>query len=84
MDIKDAINVGSTERIVSILGGAVLGLYGLGRIRLSGVALAALGGALIYRGVTGHCNVYESLGVDGSYVKTDPITPSTIPSCQVS
>jgi uncharacterized membrane protein len=64
MDIKNAINVGSTERILSILGGAVVGLYGLGRIRLSGIAFAALGGALIYRGVTGHCNVYQALGMD--------------------
>ena len=58
------INVGNAERVFSILGGAVLGLYGLGRIRISGVAFAALGGALIYRGVTGHCKAYESLGVD--------------------
>ena len=58
------INVGDAERIFSILGGAVLGLYGLGRIRLSGVALTALGGALIYRGLTGHCKAYESLGID--------------------
>jgi uncharacterized membrane protein len=58
------INVGSTERIFSILGGAVLGLYGLGRIRISGVAFAALGGAMIYRGLTGHCRTYESLGID--------------------
>jgi uncharacterized membrane protein len=64
MDTKNAINVGSTERILSVLGGAVIGLYGLGRIRLSGVALAALGGAFIYRGVTGHCNVYQALGMD--------------------
>ena len=58
------INVGNAERIFSILGGAVLGLYGLGRIRLSGVAFAALGGALVYRGVTGHCKAYQSLGID--------------------
>jgi uncharacterized membrane protein len=58
------INVGNAERIVSILGGAVLGLYGLGRIRLSGVAFAALGGAMIYRGVTGHCKAYQSMGID--------------------
>ena len=58
------INVGNAERIFSIVGGAVLGLYGLGRIRISGVAFAALGGALIYRGVTGHCNAYQSMGID--------------------
>jgi uncharacterized membrane protein len=58
------INVGNGERIFSVVGGAVLGLYGLGRIRISGLALAALGGALLYRGLTGHCNIYGSLGID--------------------
>jgi uncharacterized membrane protein len=58
------VNVGNAERLASLLGGAVLTLVGLGRIRITGVALAALGGALIYRGVKGHCKLYESLGID--------------------
>jgi uncharacterized membrane protein len=58
------VNVGNAERIGSVIGGAVIALYGLGRIRISGLALAALGGALVYRGLTGHCRLYESLGVD--------------------
>jgi uncharacterized membrane protein len=58
------INVGNGERILSAAGGAVLTLWGLGRIRLSGLVLAGLGGALVYRGLTGHCRLYESLGVD--------------------
>src|SRR5262245_5719274 len=58
------VNVGSTERILCLLGGVALGLYGLRRIRVSGIALAALGGTLAYRGLTGHCNVYEAFGID--------------------
>jgi uncharacterized membrane protein len=58
------VNVGDMERLLSMLGGAVVGLYGLRRIRLSGLALAALGGALLYRGLSGHCKMYEALGVD--------------------
>lgn len=58
------INVGNPERVASILGGVALGLFGLGRIRISGLVLTALGGALIYRGVKGHCNLYEALGID--------------------
>ena len=58
------INVGNAERAVSVLGGAALTLLGLGLIRISGLALTALGGALIYRGVKGHCNVYGALGID--------------------
>ncbi len=31
---------------------------------LGGLALAAVGGAMIYRGITGHCDLYKSLGID--------------------
>jgi uncharacterized membrane protein len=58
------INVGDAERLLSVLGGAVIGLYGLGRVRVSGLVLAALGGALVYRGVSGYCKLYGALGVD--------------------
>lgn len=64
------INVGNPERILSVVGGALVGLYGLGRIRFSGLALAALGGALIYRGFTGHCNLYRYLGIDSASTLT--------------
>jgi len=63
-DYARGVNVGDGERLFSVLGGAMLGLYGLSRIRLSGLALAALGGALVYRGLTGHCRVYGGLGID--------------------
>jgi hypothetical protein len=39
---------------------------GLSRGSLGGLALAALGGALAYRGVTGHCMAYAALGIDTS------------------
>ena len=55
------INVNDVERRYSLLGGAVLAGYGLLRGSLSGLALAAIGGGLIYRGVTGHCHMYETL-----------------------
>jgi uncharacterized membrane protein len=58
------INVGNAERLLSVIGGGALALFGLHRIRISGLALIALGAALIYRGVKGHCGVYESLGID--------------------
>jgi len=59
---SDHINVGEFERQVSMWGGTVLAGYGLLRRSLSGLALAAIGGALIWRGHTGHCQVYEALG----------------------
>jgi uncharacterized membrane protein len=57
------VNVSGKERMLCVLGGTVLGLYGLGRIRLSGVVLAGLGGTLVYRGLTGNCRLYRALGI---------------------
>ena len=57
-------NVGEIERVFSsILGGMML-IGGLSRRSLPGLALAATGAAFLYRGATGHCKVYESLGLD--------------------
>jgi uncharacterized membrane protein len=57
------VNVGDTERWLSTIGGGALLLYGLRR-SLGSLALAVGGGMLVYRGVTGHCKVYESLGLN--------------------
>jgi uncharacterized membrane protein len=57
------MNVGSVERWASLVGGGLLGVYGLTRGSLGGLALAALGGALAYRGWTGHCPAYSALGI---------------------
>jgi uncharacterized membrane protein len=56
------INVGEFERHASMIGGTALAIFGLLNRSLSGLALAALGGALIYRGHTGHCDMYQQLG----------------------
>src|SRR5581483_1308973 len=52
----ERLNISETERWVSTLGGGALALYGLGRGSLPGLGLAAMGAALVYRGVTGHCD----------------------------
>ena len=57
------VNVGETERMVSLVGGGSLMLYGINRGTLPGMALAVLGGALVYRGATGHCGWYQALGI---------------------
>ena len=57
-------NIGDMERLISsILGGSLL-IGGLTRRSLPRVALVATGAAFLYRGATGHCKVYESLGID--------------------
>src|SRR5207302_8574135 len=58
------VNVGDAERWASVLGGGLMAAYGLSRPSLSGLALAALGGALIYRGATGHCSCYAALNLN--------------------
>ena len=60
---RTPVNVGDGERWLSAAGGAALGLFGLSRGSLGGLALAAAGGALVYRGLSGHCDVYQALDV---------------------
>jgi uncharacterized membrane protein len=56
------INVGDIERQFSMIGGTALAICGLLRGSMSGLSLAAIGGALIWRGHTGHCEMYHMLG----------------------
>jgi uncharacterized membrane protein len=58
------INVGETERLVSLVGGGALAILGLTRRNLPGIALAAVAGELLYRGITGHCVVYDALDIN--------------------
>lgn len=60
----DLPNVGKTERQLSTLAGGALALMGLRRRGLEGGVLAALGAALVHRGVTGRCFVYEAAGIN--------------------
>ncbi len=57
-------NLSEAEKWLSIAAGAGLAIYGLSQRRMSGWLLAALGGALVQRGATAHCPVYESLGLN--------------------
>ena len=57
-------NVGRDERAASTVGGAILAGIGLGRGGLVGLLFAAVGGALAYRGVTGHCSAYAAAGIN--------------------
>lgn len=60
------VNISNTERWIAGLGGGLLALYGLGRRSLGGTALTVLGGSLLYRGISGHCEVYKALGINHS------------------
>ena len=61
-----SVNVGQVERWASAVGGGALALYGITRGSLGGIALALVGAALVQRGVTGHCNLYEAMNFDSA------------------
>lgn len=55
-------NVGGAERIVSALLGSALVVSAMRRPSALSLVLGLSGGALLHRGVTGHCYVYRALG----------------------
>lgn len=62
------VNVGPAERKASLAGGAALAVSGLKSLAkgryLPGMALMVAGGMFLYRGKTGHCDLYQAMGVD--------------------
>src|SRR5438105_277048 len=58
------VNVGEMERYGSIIGGAALIAAAIWRRSIPGALLGVLGGAFIWRGITGHCACYEALGLN--------------------
>lgn len=57
-------NVGSNERLLSVLAGSALGLLSFHAHSLRRLLLLGTGAGLIYRGVSGQCGLYRALGVD--------------------
>ena len=60
---RQSKNVGEVERVASVIGGGALVAYGVQKMSWSGAAIAAIGGALAFRGITGHCPMYQALGM---------------------
>jgi uncharacterized membrane protein len=57
------VNVNDPERWISVILGSAVAAYGLKSRSLAGLALAAAGGALVWRGASGYCMLYDTLGV---------------------
>ena len=77
---SNVINVGNNERILSAAVGAFLlssGINNLFRHPLSALVKTALGGALLYRGASGHCPVYSSMGKTRGVTHTQAINIRT-------
>jgi uncharacterized membrane protein len=69
------VNVGEAERWASAIGGGALAVYGITRLARGnwlGAALGLVGGALVYRGATGHCDLYQSLGLNTAAASKNP------------
>lgn len=64
---RSDINVNQTERLASAIAGGALAVIGIARGGWSGWAVALTGGGLVYRGATGHCSVYQALGLDTAH-----------------
>jgi len=60
----NAINVGKAERVGSAIGGAALVLRAIARPNFGRIIGAIGGAALLQRGLTGHCALYDTLGLD--------------------
>ena len=64
-------NLSDVERWGSMAAGTALALYGVSRRSLPGLVTAGLGAALVRRGITGHCDIYQTLGVSTAGSSTD-------------
>jgi uncharacterized membrane protein len=58
------VNMGKAERWVSMAAGGALAAYGLARRDVRGGVATMAAAAFLYRGATGHCDVYQALGVE--------------------
>ena len=58
------VNVGRVERWLSMVAGGALAAYALRRRSIPGGTAALAGAALLYRGATGHCDLYQVLGIN--------------------
>jgi uncharacterized membrane protein len=68
-------NVPFNERIGSIAAGAALIALALWRRSWPTFALALGGAALVHRGATGHCQLYERLGINSRQLNTETGVP---------
>ena len=66
-------NLGSTERIASVVGGSLMTIYGITNAKSPiGAAIGLIGGALLFRGTTGFCPVNEAIGRNTSDLNKEP------------
>jgi uncharacterized membrane protein len=74
--LAEGQNVGPAERQTSLAAGGILAMLGLARRDLVGLGIAAIGGAMLHRGATGKCYMYQALGMN-SAVGNEPAEAAT-------
>lgn len=67
-------NISEPERWLSVILGSALAGYGVKKRSIPGLAVAAVGASLVWRGVTGHCFVYEAAGVSTAEERGDQVS----------
>jgi hypothetical protein len=72
------LNVGTGERIACGITGAALLANGIGRPSIRNAMLALIGGALLQRGLTGHCPIYQRLGIDTAGTRPSAASQDTV------
>lgn len=71
-DEPSGTNVGDVERMLSVVAGGAMALLGVRRRDLSGIGVALIGAELVRRGTTGHCVLYQTMGVSTADGRTMP------------
>lgn len=71
---SNRVNVSAPERWASGLGGGFLLAYGASHRSWNRALLMTAGGGLLYRAVTGRCQLYKALGLDSTTKGKDGIT----------
>ena len=61
---SDGRNVDPLEGKLSVAAGVLLLVAALFPRSLKQLLMLSLGGGLLYRGMTGHCSVYQAMGID--------------------
>ena len=69
---SDSQNVDPLEGKVSVAAGVLFIIAALFPRSLKQLVMLSLGGGLLYRGMTGHCGVYQALNID---TKKTPLLP---------
>ena len=70
-----AMNVGDMERVACVIGGGLMILNAIPSRPLSALMLGGLGAALVYRGITGHCECYKALGISTRQEEEPALAP---------